>query len=344
MPNNDKECLYSKQDGFSINPIEPSPAVLKGSEVLIRTEMVGICGSDLYHLETYEGDKLRLGHEWTGQVLAIGPQVKALNISDRVTSSAVLACGKCSHCEKREYNFCVQSEILGSENLGALRSWMVIEEHNLLKTTEPNLKAATLLEVIAVGEQAYLHLGALKNTNGPTLIFGAGSVGLCVAEVAKRQGVKPILIELCQTRKERAERLGHEAYTLSQALMNPKFDHHFGIIFDASGDHCDGKGAWNFIAHFGKKEFAAVMIAKYTKKFSFNPDALAKLSARLIWMRGVHPDCLIQTIKNWEKTEALRRLSDELVSHVFQFETEITKAFETAGNQNIAGKVMIKLT
>ncbi len=341
---NNKECLYSKQNGFSIVPIDLSPTVLKGSEVLIRPEMVGICGSDLYHLETYEGENLRLGHEWTGQVLAVGPDVKSIAISDRVTSSAVLACGKCPHCQKREYNFCVQSEILGSEKIGALRSWMIIEEHNLLKTTESDLKAATLLEVIAVGEQAYLHLAALNNTSGATLIFGAGSVGLCLAEVAKRKGIKPVIIELTQTRKERAEKLGHEVYTLSQALMNPKFDHHFGIIFDASGDHCDGKGAWSFIAHFGKKEFAAVMIAKYTKKFSFNPDALAKLSARLIWMRGVHPDCLIQTIKDWEKTEALKRLTNELVSHVFQFETETSKAFETAGNQNLAGKVMIKLT
>lgn len=343
MPIKAQECLYSKKSGFSLQDLPSPPDKLKENEVLVQSEMVGICGSDLYHLDTYEGDGLRLGHEWTGSVLAIGSQVKTLQVSDRVTSSAMLACGQCSHCQKREFNFCLQSKVLGSEELGALRSWMVIQEHNLLKLTEHDPKAATLLEVVAVAEQAYLHLDSLKRTSGPTLIFGAGSVGLCLAEVAKRKGVQPILIEKSQNRRIRAQRLGHEVYSLQEALMNPKFDHYFGIIFDASGDHCDGSGAWKSIAHFGSKEFAAVMIAKYTESFLFNPDPLGKLSARFLWMRGVHPDCMIQTIKDWEGKPALKRLSDELVTHVFQFQTEISKAFLTAQDRSQSGKVMIKV-
>ena len=70
-----------------------------GAQVLVRTHAVGLCGSDLgLYLGTYEGPKnypLYFGHEWSGIVQSVGPEVTRLRVGDKVTGDCSLYCGTC---------------------------------------------------------------------------------------------------------------------------------------------------------------------------------------------------------------------------------------------------------
>jgi threonine dehydrogenase-like Zn-dependent dehydrogenase len=340
------EVLYNpradqKFETLAINADSP----ISENDILVKPLLVGVCGSDLFHLESYRGAALRIGHEWIGDVIKVGAGVRSLKIGDRVTSSAVLACGRCEACTQGKSNYCTNSTILGSEVIGALRTHLVLKEHQLVKILGGDDQAQAILEVVAVGEQALIHLQSLKADRQRLLIFGAGSVGLCTAMVASSQGYEVILLETIPERIKRAQGLGYRVMALGLALLDPEMRHHFPLIIDASGDHLGGKGAWSYLTYFGAKDFHGVMVAKYLKPVQFDPNQLALLQARLVWMRGVSESCLRDTVSKWSSTQKLSELAQELVTHQIDFSSpvDLKQAFETAQDRSLSGKVLLRL-
>jgi L-iditol 2-dehydrogenase len=81
-------------------------------ELQIQIRSTGICGSDVsYYKKFANGDlcacaPLSLGHESSGVVVAIGPQVNGFSIGDRVALEVGIPCGQCGICRKGRYNLC----------------------------------------------------------------------------------------------------------------------------------------------------------------------------------------------------------------------------------------------
>lgn len=81
-------------------------------ELQISIHSTGICGSDVSYFKKFaNGDlcacqPLSLGHESSGVVVAIGPQVRGFTIGDRVALEVGLPCGQCVICRKGRYNLC----------------------------------------------------------------------------------------------------------------------------------------------------------------------------------------------------------------------------------------------
>jgi L-iditol 2-dehydrogenase len=81
-------------------------------ELQIAVHTTGICGSDVsYYKKFANGDlcacaPLSLGHESSGTVVAIGPQVAGFNIGDRVALEVGIPCGQCGICRRGRYNLC----------------------------------------------------------------------------------------------------------------------------------------------------------------------------------------------------------------------------------------------
>ena len=104
-----------------------------GMQVLIRTHAVGLCGSDigLYH-GTYEGPKnypLYFGHEWSGTVEAVGPDVTKVKPGDKVTGDCSIFCGECEFCTSAgDKNLCQRIEKFGITVNGASRQHFLQDE------------------------------------------------------------------------------------------------------------------------------------------------------------------------------------------------------------------------
>ncbi len=87
----------------------PDPGIINPHDAIIRVTLSSVCGSDLHLINGYvptvqAGDIL--GHEFIGEVVETGPQVKKLKKGDRVVVASVIACGECQHCQEQSYSLC----------------------------------------------------------------------------------------------------------------------------------------------------------------------------------------------------------------------------------------------
>ncbi len=98
-----KAIVYDAPRSFSYRDVaEPS---LEGDEVLIHVKACGLCGTDLH---IHEGEfnpsfPLIPGHEFTGEVAAVGKAVRGWQAGDRVVANCNRSCGACFYCRRGQY-------------------------------------------------------------------------------------------------------------------------------------------------------------------------------------------------------------------------------------------------
>ncbi len=198
------------------------PIVKKG-EVKIKVEWCGICGSDLHEYtagpifipsETphpLTGDKapIVMGHEFSGQVVEVGEDVKKVQVGDRVTVEPIYSCGECDACKQGKYNLC---ETMGFYGLagggGGFSEFASIPEHMIHKLPENvSYEQGALVEPSAVALHAVKQ--SKVKVGDKVAVFGTGPIGLLVIEALKAAGASEIYaVELSEQRREKAVELG----------------------------------------------------------------------------------------------------------------------------------------
>ena len=107
-------CWHGKADVRVQNV--PDPRILNPRDCIVRITSTAICGSDLHLYDAYvptlvSGDIL--GHEFMGEVVEVGSEVKKLKVGDRVVVPFTISCGSCFHCERQEFShseYCSRSQ------------------------------------------------------------------------------------------------------------------------------------------------------------------------------------------------------------------------------------------
>ena len=103
-------CWYGKQDVQVVDV--PDPKILNKRDAIVKITTTAICGSDLHLYNGFiptmeEGDIL--GHEFMGEVVEIGSEVKKLKVGDRVVVSFPISCGNCFFCQREMFSLCENS-------------------------------------------------------------------------------------------------------------------------------------------------------------------------------------------------------------------------------------------
>jgi threonine dehydrogenase-like Zn-dependent dehydrogenase len=183
-------------------------------DVLIRSRAVGICGSDV---ELYRGIRPKgfyrypivPGHEWAGEITAVGEQVRTLAVGEKVVAEGFLFCGTCNNCRNGLTNLCEAGyEEIGFTRTGGLAEYVAVPArlvHTLPATA--SLEEAALLEPTAVVAHAFLLAQPQPGT--VVVVIGDGNIGLLAVQVARL--FHPAVIALLGSRSERlamARRLG----------------------------------------------------------------------------------------------------------------------------------------
>ena len=182
------------------------------NEVLVRIGSCGVCGSDVprvFTKGTYSFPTV-CGHEFAGTVAACGADVSDLPVGTAVTVFPLLWCGRCSECERGEYARCSDYGYLGSRSDGGFAEYVVAPRRNCLV-----LPAGVSLEEGAMTEPAAVALHAMRRSQlqpGETVaVFGAGPIGLLVAQWARALGAARVLIaDIAQPSLALARQLGFE--------------------------------------------------------------------------------------------------------------------------------------
>jgi len=192
----------------------PVPAV-KDTDVLIKIDVVGICGSDVHYFQhgrigdfVVNGDFI-LGHECAGEVVEVGSAVKTLKVGDRVALEPGKTCGKCEFCKTGRYNLCPDVEFFATPPYhGVFANYVAHPEDMCFKLPDnvSNMEGA-LVEPLAVGLHAS-GIGEVK-LGDTVVIYGSGCIGLVTLLACKARGAsKIILVDVLENRLKTALKLG----------------------------------------------------------------------------------------------------------------------------------------
>jgi len=214
----------------------PVPAV-GPKDVRIRVTAFAICGTDLHIIEWDRWAESRIkpplvfGHEFTGVVESVGPEVLLVKPGDRVTGETHIYCGLCYACRRGLAHLCQNLKILGVDRQGAFADYVVIPEGNVWKL-HPEIPE----EIAAVHDP----LGNAVHTAlaGPIAglrfaVFGCGPIGCFSVGILKASGASWVAaIDKNPLRLELAERMG------ADLLLNVEKDSIARSILDRT----DGRG------------------------------------------------------------------------------------------------------
>lgn len=189
-------------------------------QVLVRIAYCGICGSDIPRTFTKGAYRfpIVIGHECAGTVAACGVGVDDLAPGEPVTVFPLIWCGRCEPCQQGRYAQCVDYDYLGSRSNGALAGYVVAPRRNLVRVPAGvSLAVAAMTEPAAVALHAVRRAGAV--TEQTVAVFGAGPIGLMVAQWARALGAsKVLLFDIVPRKLALARALGFEHALDSRAV------------------------------------------------------------------------------------------------------------------------------
>lgn len=192
---------------------EPGPG-----QVLVRSTVVGICGSDTHALAGHHpflDAPYVPGHEAVGVVERLGPEVIGRRVGDRVILKPNVACGRCQNCRAGRTNACPNLSWVGCDTSrawsGAMADYFVAPADNLYAIPDHVDDAtAALVECLATPVHAARIAGDL--TGARVLVLGAGTIGAFCVVAALRAGASAVVVTDREPAKtERAVRLGARA-------------------------------------------------------------------------------------------------------------------------------------
>lgn len=193
---------------------EPVPGP---GEVRLKVETCGVCGSDIhayYGEHPFIGFPIQPGHEFTGRIDWLGPNVTDWEIGQRVTAEPSLVCGTCENCRKGKYHICYNLRVIGCQTDGAFAEYLIVPAKKLVKLPDNiSFEQGSFIEPLAVG----VH-GMRKARTGPDtrlLILGAGTIGLMALFAARAMGITEIsMTDLVDEKLHIAAELGAK-YTVN---------------------------------------------------------------------------------------------------------------------------------
>jgi L-iditol 2-dehydrogenase len=286
-----------------------------------------------------------LGHESAGEVIAVHPSVTTLKPGDRVAIEPQVICNACEPCLTGRYNGCESVDFLSTPPVpGLLRRYVNHPAVWCHKIGDMSYEAGAMLEPLSVA-LAGLHRAGLK-LGDPTLVCGAGPIGLITMLCCRAAGACPIVItDIDEGRLKFAKEICPQAVTykvdpaLSPEEQAKAIVERFGGIEPAVALECTGVessiAASIWAVKFGGKVFV-IGVGKNEIKIPF-----MRASVREVDVQFQYRYC-----NTWPR--AIRLVQNgvidlsRLVTHRFPLEDAI-KAFETASDpRNGAIKVQIQ--
>src|SRR5690242_11619733 len=191
------------------------------TDVLVKVKVASICGTDLHIYNWDRWAQTRIhpplipGHEFCGEVAAVGPEVTSVKEGDFVSAEMHVACGKCLQCRTGEAHICQNVKIIGVDANGAFAEYVVIPESNIWKL-DPAIpqEYASILDPLGNAVHTVLAGDIAAKT---VAITGCGPIGLFAIAVARAVGATTIYaIEVNEHRRKIAKEMKAD-YVLNPA-------------------------------------------------------------------------------------------------------------------------------
>jgi (R,R)-butanediol dehydrogenase/meso-butanediol dehydrogenase/diacetyl reductase len=198
------------------------PSDLGDSDVLVRVATCGICGTDLHeyvagpivtpvepHPLTGARNPQILGHEFAGDVAAVGRGVTRVAEGDRVAVMPLAYCGRCNYCQRGLQHLCATMACVGlSHAWGGMAALAAVSESQVVRLPDTvTFQQGALIEPTAVAAYSVARAGVKPGDR--VLVTGAGPIGALAGLCARAAGASTVYIsEPNPARRSRAETIG----------------------------------------------------------------------------------------------------------------------------------------
>ena len=302
---------------------------LAEDEVLVKIRSSAICGSDLHiarGLHPSAPLPVTIGHEFAGDVAAIGSAVDNVKIGDRVTVEPCIVCGKCDACRHGNYSYCENISFTYRLGDGSMADYVVVKNPYVYILPEYlDYDTGALIEPLSVATHAVRRAGI---TLGQTvLIIGAGAIGMMVAAMCRRSGAAQIIIaDFSDARLEMALKVGatDAVNSKNKDLLEEVARLTGGKGVDQSFECVGHEACFNQAIMALKKNATCTVVGIYEKKDVTFP--AGRLITHEIRIQGAQSYC-------WDFPIAIAAARDlpmdRFVTHKFPLD-QLQQALETA--------------
>ena len=190
----------------------PDPTPGEG-ELVVKVGRCGICGSDLHMTEDAaygckHGDVL--GHEFAGEVVALGRGTQGVRTGDLVSVIPLKSCGACEPCLRGEVQWC---KSFGLQGGGYAEFALTRPNQCIALPSDLSLADGAIIEPLAVALHG-VNLSGMK-TGAKVLVLGAGPIGLAVAFWARRMGAGRVAVQdIARFQEDRAMEMGADVFVV----------------------------------------------------------------------------------------------------------------------------------
>jgi threonine 3-dehydrogenase len=216
------------------------------NDVLIKIKKTAICGTDIhiYNWDAWAQQTVPVplvtGHEFVGEIVEIGQDVKSFKIGDRVSGEGHIACGFCRNCRAGRRHVCRKCESVGVTRSGCFAEYLVIPAVNAYPIPDSVTDdQAAILDPFGNATHCALSFSLVGED---VLITGAGPVGIMAVAVARHVGARHIVItDVNEYRLDLAKKMGASIAlnvknsTLQEAMQTLGMREGFDIGLEMSG-------------------------------------------------------------------------------------------------------------
>lgn len=314
-------------------------------EVLIKVHKTAICGTDvhIYNWDPWAQEHIKapmtIGHEYVGEVAALGAGVSGLYVGQRVSGEGHLTCQHCRNCHNGDIQWCKDTQGVGVDRDGAFAEYVCIPATNVI-IIEESLPEDVVAFFDAFGNATHTAL-MFPLIGEDVLITGAGPIGIIAAGVCKFAGARRVIItDVNDHRLELARKMGVDAAVntakedLTKVMKAKGLVEGFDVGLEMSGNGMALQQMISVMRNGGKISLLGIS----NKPVSMDMNTLITKGLTLQGIYGRKMD-------NWHQMSYMVQGGLDLtpvITHRFHY-TEFEKGFE-AMNSGMSGKVILDWT
>lgn len=232
------------------------------NDVLVKIRKSAICGTDVH---IYKWDEwaqktikapLIVGHEFMGEVEAVGQNVKSVFVGDRVSAEGHITCNVCPNCKIGKKHLCMHTIGVGVHCNGTFAEYVSLPEENIFKL--PHFISDDIAAIFDPFGNATHTALSFPLTCQDVLITGAGPIGIMAAAIAKKAGARNVVVtDVNDYRLDLARKLGATLTvnvlntSLKEAIKKQNIEHGFTVGLEMSGSPLGFRDMLETVRHGG---------------------------------------------------------------------------------------------
>jgi len=240
------------------------------NDVLIKVKRTAICGTDIHIFKWDEWAKatipvpLAVGHEFSGEIVDMGIEVRGFKIGDRVSAEGHITCGVCRNCRAGRRHLCMNTKGVGVNRPGAFAEYLSVPAFNVFKLPDSiSDDMASILDPLGNATHTALSFDLVGED---VLITGAGPIGVMAVAIAKYAGARHVVItDINDYRLDLARKMGATralnvaSESLDDTMRELGMEEGFDVGMEMSGNPTAFRDMLRTMHHGGKVAILGIL-------------------------------------------------------------------------------------